>query len=356
MMKKISRKAYVFLACAGFVFLIAGAKKAYGASGIDVEKEDCKITFTLDADELHAKDQENLEQTAPSYREYYTELSQALDTQPISVDLYRIADVEIDGKYSLLAAYGEAGTLSGIESADANTTAEEWALWAEAAAQIATSDTPVQTAVIEKDASGKATGAAEGLQTGMYLINVEPVESTGYTYRFVPYLVALPTHYGENGESDAWVYGDGDTPVLVGLKPEREDRYGSLTIEKQLTSYHETLEGATFVFEIRAVKEDRLVYSDVVALNFDAPGKKSLSVEGIPAGAVVTVTEVYSGAGYQTTGSISQEQRIEAEQTIRFSFTNEYNGHLNGGGPGVVNHFVYEKDTEGNDNLTWEKQ
>lgn len=355
-MKKISGKAGVFLACAVLVFLTASTREAYGASGIDVEKDDCKLTLTLDADELRSGEQENLEQTAPSYREYYTELSQALDTQPINVNLYRIADVEVNGKYSLLEAYSEAGTLSGVESANAGTTAKEWALWAEAAAQVAASDTPVKTATIEKDANGKATGVAEGLPTGMYLVEVAPVETMGYIYRFIPYLVALPNHYGEDGGSDEWVYGDGDTPVIVGLKPEREDRYGSLTIEKNLTSYHQTLEGATFVFEIRAVKEDTLVYSDVVALNFDAPGKKSLSVEGIPAGAVVSVTEVYSGAGYQAAGSISQEQTAVAEQTIRFSFENEYDGHLNGGGPGVVNHFVYEKDTEGNDNLTWEKQ
>ena len=94
----------------------------------------------------------------------------------------------------------------------------------------------------------------------------------------------------------------------------------------------------------------------MVALNFDAPGQKSLTVTGIPAAAEVTVTEIYTGAGYQAVGAASYTRQAEADGTIRFSFENEYDGSLNGGGPAVVNHFTYEKDIEGSENLTWERQ
>lgn len=94
----------------------------------------------------------------------------------------------------------------------------------------------------------------------------------------------------------------------------------------------------------------------MVALNFDAPGQKSLTVTGIPAGAQVTVTEIYTGAGYQAVGAASQTRQTEADRAVQVSFENEYDGSLRGGGPAVVNHFTYEKDIEGSENLTWERQ
>ena len=52
----------------------------------------------------------------------------------------------------------------------------------------------------------------------------------------------------------------------------------------------------------------------VVSLVFDGPGTKSVLVEDIPAGTVVTVTEVYSGASYELTTEASQTTTIIAEE------------------------------------------
>ena len=143
----------------------------------------------------------------------------------------------------------------------------------------------------------------------------------------------------------------------MGLKPERKDRYGNLVIDKTLTSWHETLQGASFVFEIKAEKEDQVVYNDVVSLNFDQAGTMSRTIEGIPAGAKVTVTEIYSGGSYEQTGAgMPEGDIIRADGEIHAAFTNQYDGRLNQGGISVVNHFTYEKDTNGNDVLNWEKQ
>ena len=46
---------------------------------------------------------------------------------------------------------------------------------------------------------------------------------------------------------------------------------------------------------------------------------------------------------------------IEAGDTAAVSFTNEYDGRLNGGGTSIINHFVYEKDEDGSESLDWEK-
>ena len=93
--------------------------------------------------------------------------------------------------------------------------------------------------------------------------------------------------------SDAWVYN-----ITVGLKPEKQDRYGDLKVIKNLTSYNETTDGAYFTFLVKASKADndtedvRFEYEEVFALKFDAPGQKEFVLKRIPAGSLVTVTEI----------------------------------------------------------------
>lgn len=373
-----------------FCALTAGPGRAYGASAIDTEKTDCRITFTLDVDVLEkAGELDGLETAAPGYEQYYAELAKYLRGEEpgegtggsasagnaIQADLYRIASVNAGGAYTLLPEYKAIEELEGVESADRDTTAGQWLEWAQAAAERAVGtkqedgklqppaagalspDTSVQITLTD----GKAEGTAQGLETGLYLVWVEPVDTAYYSYSFVPYLISLPNNYynpADGTGSDEWIYGDDpDRPVYVGLKPEREDRYGDLVIEKSLTSYNETLKGASFVFEIRAVKDSALVYSDVVSFVFDGHGTQRVQVEHIPAGADVTVTEIYSGAGYvPTDGGAVKTTVIQADSDrAAVSFENEYDGTLNGGGASVVNHFTYEKDENGTEELKWEK-
>lgn len=199
---------------------------------------------------------------------------------------------------------------------------------------------------------------------GMYLIVAESVQSDHYTYHFKPYLISVPTNGysdGVSGDNDEWVY-----QVRVGLKPEQEERYGRLRISKELTDFNSSLGAASFVFEVKAEKTvnnvNEVVYSDVVQLDFTGVGTQSVTIapeadEGvdvvgkIPAGSKVTVTEVYSGASYTTD---SREQTVETMQAYEteanvaaVSFTNHYNGDINGGS-GVVNHFEYTESENGN--------
>ena len=100
------------------------------------------------------------------------------------------------------------------------------------------------------------------------------------------------------------------------------------------------------------------MYSDVVSLVFDAAGTKSVTIENIPAGAQVTVTEVYSGASYSLTADTAQTQQVqivadgEEGAPVSVSFENEYNESLNGGSS-VENHFNYTEPADPADTGTW---
>ena len=195
----------------------------------------------------------------------------------------------------------------------------------------------------------------------MYLIEAETVQAAEYTYEFAPYLVSLPNNYYYSTGDDAWVYD-----VTTGLKPEQALRYGSLTIQKTLTSYNATLGNATFVFHVEGIRDHEQVLSDVVSLNFDSTGTKTVDITGIPAGTVVTVTEIYGGPNYDVSSSGTQTAVIVADgekgAPASVSFTNEYNGGMNPGS-GIVNHFEYtdgvwdwEQQTDSSEGLDLQPQ
>lgn len=311
MMKSKERRKGIVLAAVLLLFLAAVRPGvAYGAPGIEAE-EPCSITFGLDST--------------------YEELA-AIE---IPVQLYRVAEVRTDSTYQVLPSYERLSER--LLSIDASTTAEIWADIAQEAAQM------VQDGAQEPDKIlmlTDAKGSAEDLPTGLYLVEAQPVESAEYLYTFTPYLLQLPGNtYQESGE-DTWDYA-----VEAGLKPEQNARTGRLRIDKTLTSYNATFGGASFIFQVEAVKDNALIYSDVVSLVFEETGTKGLLLEKeFPAGTTVTVTEVYSGAGYQASAgsSLVQSVQITAMQTAAVSFQNEYSGRLSGGSS-VVNHFLYEE-------------
>lgn len=82
------------------------------------------------------------------------------------------------------------------------------------------------------------------------------------------------------------------------------------------------------------------------------PGSHSVTIEKIPAGSHVTVTEVYSGASYELASAKSQETDIianpEKETEVEFkpaevSFINKHDGRTNGG-YGVKNNFKLDEN------------
>ncbi len=310
--------------------------KVFAGDRIDINKK-CSLTITM-AEDIGAQ---------------YPELMNA----GIPVTLYQVADMSPDAEYTPLEGFGEIG-LADIGS---TTTAEDWENIARKACQALGRPFGVEEQAVEGADGGNPEEQQEpavkepvkhefdvklidgpdtlgGLECGLYLVYAEETLTDNYGYRFTPYLVSLPTsdYTAEGGGTDTWTYD-----VTMGLKPEQETRYGELVIEKTLGTVNTSMGGAVCVFQVDAVKDGELVYSNVLSLNFTLPGTKQIVVEEIPMGAEVTVTELYAGAGYQLTSDDTIQVTVvppEAEgcpATARFTNDYEYPGY----GTGVVNHF-----------------
>lgn len=171
--------------------------------------------------------------------------------------------------------------------------------------------------------------------------------SDEHSYAFLPQLVSLPgKEADENGVINTANPGDWIYDIAVSMKPEQLPRYGSLRIVKTLSEY-ETMggvqEAATFVFEVTGRKNNEIVYSNVESITFTAAGQESVVLDRIPAGAEVTVTEVYSGSSYQLTVPGDRMETIAADTVVSVEFENEYDGRRTNG-HGIKNQFVYDSE------------
>jgi hypothetical protein len=309
--------------------------RAYAATGIDTDAE-CSLTFYIDGSNF-------AELTQPGVN--------------VVVNLYKTADVDISGKYRDISGFEDLE----LDSVDSQTTAETWTEKAAKALEIVKAQAMSPDEKVEIQPSDTLSATVEDLSAGMYLVEAETAVSENYEYSFTPYLVALPNNYYDTTGSDDWVYEDRSE---ITLKAEENDRYGDLVIQKTLPVMNASLGNASFVFQIEAVKEGEKVYSDVVAMTFDQAGTDSITVEKIPAGAQVTVTEVYSGASYTASGGTERTAQIVANYDLEgtktgtpvsVAFTNDYkNGTV--GGNGVINHFENTAGEDESANWQWTQQ
>ena len=293
-----------------------------------IEETASRITFQVMAD--GAGESYNKPQGEPESQDWGE-----LGLGDIEVALYKVAEIDQYGSYTALPGFQGLG----LENPDYKTADEAW--WKGAAGEAAAilgfpdpetgdgggrPDIPPDAVVT---VSG-GTGTAE-VENGMYLVWAEPFLTREYRYTFLPYLISLPHNdYALTG-IDRWEHD-----VTAGLKPgqERRDRDG----------------------------EEEIVYSNVLSLSFDAAGEKTARAEHIPAGAKVTVREVYSGGSYEVSGSGIQEVEIVATDRQEWEGGSETDGHpaevyftnhYHGGavpGTGAVNHF-----TSGNGGWAGEK-
>ena len=308
--------------------------KVYAAYGVDVDAE-CSVEILT---------------TGCGYKELNGS-DPAVTAYPVTVDLYKVADIDVSGRYEAVEAF-QGLELSGLSM---ETSTEEWIALA-AAAQEAVEKAAAEAASGTEGALPVATAASgstedgglvlTGLETGLYLVDAQQVLSDDYQYDFTPYLISLPNNYYYRTSDDTWVYDlTGDN--AIGLKPAKSDRYGDLSVNKLLTAYNETVGGASFVFQIEGTKTDidtgdvKTVYSDVVAMSFEGAGTDRLVIADLPAGSVMKITEVYSGAGYTLVSEAEEELTILAEEEVAAEFINTWDGSLNGG-TGLVNTFSYD--------------
>lgn len=251
----------------------------------------------------------------------------------ITTKLYQVATANSDGTYSAIDPYeslqAQFDCLSGKQQD------KIWETILQQAMKLVDKENSVASVEVKT-----GIGVSSVLATGIYLIVAEPVDTKEYHYEFTPGLVALPNNlYRASGEGkDEWIYDK----IKVVLKSTRTPLTGSLQIEKTLQTYDASMGEPLFVFAVEAKKDERVVYSDVMSLSFRNAGTKSATITGIPAGATVTVTEVYAGAGYQI---ISEPtviiEQIVSEKTAYASFCNDTDGSKKYG-TGIVNHFTYD--------------
>lgn len=325
-MKKRIKTAGALTLAAITVLSAAGLSSVYGALGVETDQK-CTLTFTVDTEE-------------------FTEL---LDLA-IPVYVYKVADITEEAAYDT-TGYADFGNL-GLEKVSSTTTAEEWAQMAEKAMETVEYKKIAPTAdvkVTKPAGATESTGVINDLDTGMYLVQAETVQTNEYTYDFTPYLVSLPNnYYSKENPDDTWRYN-----VTTGMKPQQTQRYGDLKIVKDLTEYNASLKDALFVFQVEGTRDGKKVYSDVVSIKFNQAGEKSVLVKHLPAGTKVTVKEVYAGGSYSNTSGDTQEKEIVAEGSTdnpaSVSFTNTYNGKLIPG-TGIVNHIEIE-----NGNWDWKQ-
>ena len=85
------------------------------------------------------------------------------------------------------------------------------------------------------------------------------------------------------------------------------------------------------------------VYSNVVEVAFTTYGTKSVTIDKLPIGSYVVVTETYQGARYEVVDSKTDYTRVLAADAVaNVTFTNT--GNNNFGGHGILNEFIYGDD------------
>lgn len=325
MMNKRLKQGTTFLLALALTFPLLTLPGAKAASAINTGQK-CSIEFDISGN------------------------SSELLSASIPVKLYKVASVDESGNYTGIGAFSKLD-LSSVSADNLDAAAATWAERAAEAKKLLKDDTEPTTTTLTQ-----GRGTATGLDTGLYLVDTPKVITPNYTYTFTPYLVSLPTnnYYSGNGASDDWIYDlTKEHNSAVGLKPEQHVRYGNLVINKELVDHNATFgNNATFVFQIDITTLDNKKETRIEELTFDAAGSHSVTIEKIPAGSHVTVTEVYSGASYELASAKSQETDIianpEKETEVEFkpaevSFINKHDGRTNGG-YGVKNNFKLDEN------------
>ena len=325
MMNKRLKQGSTFLLAVALTFPLLTLPGAKAASAINTGQK-CSIEFDISGN------------------------SSELLSANIPVNLYKVASVDESGNYTGIGAFSKLD-LSSVSADNLDAAAATWAERAAEAKKLLKDDTEPTTTTLTQ-----GRGTATGLDTGLYLVDTPKVITPNYTYTFTPYLVSLPTnnYYSGNGASDDWIYDlTKEHNSAVGLKPEQHVRYGNLVINKELVDHNATFgNNATFVFQIDITTLDNKKETRIEELTFDAAGSHSVTIEKIPAGSHVTVTEVYSGASYELASAKSQETDIianpEKETEVEFkpaevSFINKHDGRTNGG-YGVKNNFKLDEN------------
>lgn len=250
----------------------------------------------------------------------------------VVADIYKIADVK-DGKY---VSYVENGNTpyeevfgEGIKESDIDT--DKAIEISQKTAEIALGQEknhPKQTAVLENVQLGEKINLTE-YDTGMYLIIAKGQTVSGNEYVRIMEDGSIST-IARSSKSEFLFkpqiiglsqYDEKDKDVV--LKTEQQNLLSVLEIEKAIDTYEEG-NPTTFVFHVADTQTGGDIYDNYFSLVFDTPGIKRVSIDDIPAGIEVSVSEVYSGSDYKLSSDETVTTITKADVTTRVYFKNRY--------------------------------
>lgn len=189
MWKKIKQLSAVVLAMV-FVGSVFMSPEVYAAGRVEVDKK-CSVKIDV---------------TGSPYGD--------IKELPITVNLYRVADVDAGGSYQAVDPIRV--DFSKISS---KTMARDWETMAR----------DVKSQVAQEHMAVTATGKTsdgvvtmDDLPTGLYLVDAQQLIADRSRYDFSSFLISLPNHSNySDSTKDEWVYEN----VEISLKPEKTDRY-----------------------------------------------------------------------------------------------------------------------------------
>lgn len=287
----------------------------------------------------------------------------ASDKDRVLIDIYKIADAEPVSGYdtyslTLLDAY------KSLDLTKTNKTGStDWETISADAANIALKKGALQT----PDVKGVALETAEDLTTvgpGLFLVVAHGTDSDYIRYpekegdlietiasgekvyyHFNPQLICIPDRFDEaTGTSNTannnipWQYD-----AVLNLKASVEQKLGDVQIVKKLIAPEGVqVKPCTVIFNVVGVFNGQTVYEKEHAINFNGNSSDSILIKDLPCDTIVTVTEVYPGAGYAPTNPSTGVLvgTIGPETTITLSFENTLKTRIFG--VGIINHFEYK--------------
>lgn len=261
----------------------------------------------------------------------------------LKVNIYRIATGSKDADYDTYNYTFDVPAFSKLgEGYDPTTmTSDSWQSMAEAAKTIVEEDS------VSPDAMAPVGEKISGLADGVYLALIPDAESERYSFTFTPALVAVPGKVGTDGAPVYnTAYGSWTNDVSAVVKWSMTQRYGSLRIDKTVTNF--SGEPATFTFRVVDTETGGEKYENYAMVIYTSEGVQSDTINRIPAGMNVTVTEVDGGAQYQAVSTAGETIDIKADGEVSVSFTNVPNDSGKSG-HGIENHFVFDESYNGGD-------
>ena len=327
---RIGKKSIIALACTVALAVSGfGAYQVHASKLIDTEKD------------IYIKAE--VEQDSQFYPHYQGE---------VTIKLYKIADVKNNGEIGEIAdGFKNSGVDLSFLEGDKATVESIKANIADKAYGVVNEVNPSATITIDR-AAGATSGSAQ-VERGLYLYVPQSAKNARYEYDFTYYVIMAPSSNYISGvdATNEWLTNAaGDYESAFKLKPVETQREGSIKINKTLDTFNTSLGTASFIFEVEAVLDEQVVFSNVYSIDFDSYGTNSITIDGIPATAVVSVKEVYSGAAYQVVEGKSDTVEgitIVADETQQASFENTYDDRVNVGGASTVNTFKFEKTENG---------